>query len=79
MIRNEFFEVPFIAAYRKELVEPEIWNADVGSQNLWKIYEMDEKVSPHFSPIRLENLGKFIITKKHRSKNYTKDDIYKNS
>lgn len=38
-IRNEFFEIPFIASYRKENIQPEL-NID----DLWKIYEMDEKV-----------------------------------
>jgi transcription elongation factor SPT6 len=38
-IRNEYFEVPFIANYRKEHILPELQLKD-----LWKIYEMDEKV-----------------------------------
>jgi transcription elongation factor SPT6 len=38
-IRNEFYEVPFIATYRKEFINPELTVS-----NLWKIYEMDEKV-----------------------------------
>ena len=37
-IRNELFEVPFIAQYRKEHYEPEL---DLNA--LWKVYEMDEK------------------------------------
>lgn len=38
-IRNDSFEVPFIAFYRKEYVEPELTIVD-----LWKIYNFDEKV-----------------------------------
>lgn len=38
-MRNDHFEVPFIAFYRKEYVEP-----DLGITDLWKIYQWDEKV-----------------------------------
>lgn len=38
-IRNMNFEVPFIAFYRKEHIEPLLMLPD-----LWKIYEYDEKV-----------------------------------
>ncbi|EDO33602.1 predicted protein [Nematostella vectensis] len=38
LMRNQFFEVPFIANYRKEYVEPEL-NID----DLWKVFEWDEK------------------------------------
>jgi transcription elongation factor SPT6 len=38
-MRNQLFEVPFIAFYRKEYVEPEL-----GINDLWKIYQWDEKV-----------------------------------
>ena len=37
-IRNEFLEVPFIASYRKEYIDPELEIND-----LWKIYQFDEK------------------------------------
>ena len=37
-IRNEFLEVPFIASYRKEYITP-----DLDVDDLWKIYEMDQK------------------------------------
>lgn len=37
-IRNELFEVPFIAQYRKEHYEPEL-----NLNDLWKVYELDEK------------------------------------
>ena len=38
-MRNHFFEVPFIANYRKEYVSPEL---DI--HDLWKIWQLDEKV-----------------------------------
>jgi len=38
-MRNHFFEVPFIANYRKEYVKPEL-----DLHNLWKIWLWDEKV-----------------------------------
>ena len=41
-MRNHSFEVPFIANYRREYVEPEL---DV--YDLWKIYQWDEKVVCH--------------------------------
>ncbi len=37
-MRNEFFEVPFISSYRKEYVQP-----DLTINDLWKVYEYDEK------------------------------------
>lgn len=37
-MRNQFLEVPFIVTYRKEYILPEL-NVD----DLWKIYEYDEK------------------------------------
>lgn len=40
-MRNHSFEVPFIANYRKEYVEPEL---DV--HDLWTIWQSDEKVCP---------------------------------
>jgi transcription elongation factor SPT6 len=39
-IRNQLFEVPFIAFYRKEYVESSLYIAD-----LWKVYQFDEKVT----------------------------------
>ena len=39
-MRNYFFEVPFIATYRKEYVEP-----DLDVNDLWKIWTWDEKVT----------------------------------
>ncbi|GIX89466.1 transcription elongation factor SPT6 [Caerostris darwini] len=37
-MRNELFEVPFIAFYRKESVEP-----DLNINDLWTVYKWDEK------------------------------------
>ncbi|XP_014674496.1 PREDICTED: transcription elongation factor SPT6-like [Priapulus caudatus] len=39
-MRNQQFEVPFIAFYRKEYVEP-----DLNINDLWKVYHWDEKWS----------------------------------
>ncbi len=39
LMRNHFFEVPYIATYRQEYVEPELDQHD-----LWKILKWDEKV-----------------------------------
>uniref|UniRef100_A0A671S4F0 Transcription elongation factor SPT6-like n=1 Tax=Sinocyclocheilus anshuiensis TaxID=1608454 RepID=A0A671S4F0_9TELE len=38
-MRNQHFEVPFIAFYRKEYVEPEL-----NINDLWKVWQWDEKV-----------------------------------
>ena len=49
-MRNHSFEVPFIANYRKEYVEPEL---DI--HDLWTIWQSDEKVSvPHYVHNTLE-------------------------
>jgi len=40
LMRNQKFEVPFIAFYRKEYIEPELNIVDV-----WRIYQCDEKVA----------------------------------
>lgn len=39
-MRNQNFEVPFLAYYRKEYVEPEL---DING--LWRVYHFDAKVS----------------------------------
>jgi transcription elongation factor SPT6 len=52
-IRNEFLEVPFIASYRKEYINP-----DLDSDDLWKIYEMDQKYCQ--LKARKENLVKLF-------------------
>ena len=46
LIRNATCEVPFIAFYRKEEVQPELNITD-----LWKVYSYDEKVSVLFFAI----------------------------
>ena len=38
-MRNHSFEVPYIANYRREYIEP-----DLDIHDLWKIYHWDEKV-----------------------------------
>jgi hypothetical protein len=38
-MRNQQFEVPFIAFYRKEYVEPEL-----NINDLWRVWHFDEKV-----------------------------------
>ena len=38
-MRNQQFEVPFIAFYRKEYVDPELLITD-----LWQVFQWDEKV-----------------------------------
>ena len=43
-MRNHSFEVPFTANYRKEYVEPEL-----DLQDLWKIWQSDEKVGSPLS------------------------------
>ncbi len=40
LMRNHFFEIPYIATYRQEYIEPEINHDD-----LWKILYWDEKVT----------------------------------
>ena len=37
-MRNQHFEVPFIAFYRKEYVQPEL-----SVNDLWRVYKFDEK------------------------------------
>jgi len=39
-MRNQNFEVPFLAYYRKEYVEPEL---DINA--LWRVYHFDAKVN----------------------------------
>lgn len=55
-MRNEQLEVPFIAFYRKEYVNPEL-----NINDLWKVWQWDEKVGqrkgdefymlPHYSEL----------------------------
>jgi len=46
-MRNQHFEVPFIAFYRKEYVLPEL-----NVNDLWKVYKYDAKVK--FSQIEVK-------------------------
>ena len=48
-MRNQLFEVPFIAFYRKEYVDPELLITD-----LWQVFQWDEKVNMWF-PVRFNN------------------------
>lgn len=43
-MRNQTLEVPFIAFYRKEYVQPEL-----SINDLWKVYKYDAKVSEALS------------------------------
>lgn len=47
-MRNQQFEVPFIAFYRKEYVDPELLITD-----LWTVYQWDEKVLQVLYQIRI--------------------------
>lgn len=52
-MRNQHFEVPFIAFYRKEYVEPELHIND-----LWRVWQWDEKWTQ--LRIRKENLTRLF-------------------
>lgn len=59
-MRNQNFEVPFLAYYRKEYVEPEL---DITA--LWKVYHFDAKVSCIILDLNLKlkhNNNKHITT-----------------
>lgn len=43
-MRNQQLEVPFIAFYRKEYVQPEL-----NINDLWKVYKYDAKVPTSFT------------------------------
>ncbi len=45
LIRNHFFEMPYIANYRREYIEPEL---DI--HDLWRIFHWDEKVGGRGTP-----------------------------
>lgn len=60
-MRNHSFEVPFIANYRKEYVEPEL-----DLEDLWKIWQSDEKVRTQWGGTRSYNVHTY---------NYTSDCI----
>jgi transcription elongation factor SPT6 len=46
-MRNQRLEVPFIAFYRKEYVEPEL-----NIKDLWKVWQYDEKVGTIFFKVK---------------------------
>ena len=50
-MRNQQFEVPFIAFYRKECVEP-----DLNINDLWRVWHFDEKWT------QLRNRKKNLVT-----------------
>jgi len=52
-MKKDMFEVPFIATYRKEYIEPELKRDD-----LWKVYEWDEKYTQF--TMRRENMRKMF-------------------
>jgi hypothetical protein len=60
MIRNEFFEVLYTAMYRKENIRDKNPSShDLTTDDLWKIYDMDEKVIfVVFQPIFTANTNK---------------------
>ena len=49
-MRNQQFEVPFIAFYRKEYVDPELLITD-----LWQVFQWDEKVNAWISVMTLQS------------------------
>ena len=59
-IRNEFLEIPFIASYRKEYIHqsPPDPPLDLDLEDLWKIYELDQKYCQ--LKMRKENLIKLF-------------------
>ncbi|XP_014483387.1 PREDICTED: transcription elongation factor SPT6 isoform X1 [Dinoponera quadriceps] len=66
-MRNQYFEVPFIAFYRKEYVLPEL-----NINDLWKVYRYDAKWCQLRQ--RKENLLKLF----EKMRNYQLDEIMKN-
>jgi hypothetical protein len=79
MIRNEFFEVPYIAMYRKENIRDKSPSShDLTTDDLWKIYDMDEKVifvvfQPWGLPqIYKQTKTKNLLAKSRRFKNNKK-------
>lgn len=60
-MRNQHFEVPFIAFYRKEYVQPELNISD-----LWRVYKFDAKVSVINSnnSLQINALNKFKLNRK---------------
>ena len=54
-MRNQQFEVPFIAFYRKEYVETELLITD-----LWQVFQWDEKVSTWISMITWQSKNRAL-------------------
>lgn len=66
-MRNQHFEVPFIAFYRKEYVQP-----DLTVNDLWRVYKFDEKWTQ--LQIRKKNMLRlFDKMQKYQSEKLTKD------
>ena len=55
LIRNHFFEIPYIANYRREYVEPEL---DI--HDLWRIFHWDEKVSRRGKPLLISGPRRWV-------------------
>ncbi len=55
LIRNHFFEIPYIANYRREYVEPEL---DI--HDLWRIFHWDEKVSGQGKPLLISGPRRWV-------------------
>ena len=66
LIRNQHFEVPFIAFYRKEHVLPEL---DIN--DLWKVYKFDAKWSI------LQQIKEHLLQLFEKIRNYQLDEIVK--
>lgn len=55
-MRNQQLEVPFIAFYRKEYVQPEL-----NINDLWKVYKYDAKVREFISKIKQKSILNSIV------------------
>lgn len=73
-IKNQHFEVPFIAFYRKEYVESSLHMSD-----LWKVYQYDEKVSSKpilFLMFKLDTICTEKISRMHGKLFYLKLNVF---
>ncbi|XP_068086670.1 transcription elongation factor SPT6 [Anabrus simplex] len=66
-MRNQHFEVPFIAFYRKEYVQPEL-----NINDLWKVYKYDEK----WCQLRTRKMALISLFEKMRD--YQAEQLMKN-
>ncbi|XP_063222520.1 transcription elongation factor SPT6 isoform X2 [Bacillus rossius redtenbacheri] len=66
-MRNQHFEVPFIAFYRKEYVQPEL-----NINDLWKVYKFDEKWC------QLRSRKESLTTLFERMRDYQAEELMKN-